>query len=465
MPPAPPDITVNALLEAKTETLKWWIAQANEAAKSSGLKPPLTKVGKKPELQRKVADYYGLDLSVNTVSSPPRKGPPSLNRAIQRKQWAHLRELGAEWKRSLDCDEPFLLCAGQEGMCASTFQSTLERGSIGLGAGSLHPHLQEGIRAFLNMQQVPRGAVESSRKRTLIPAPPTDRSMETIYAWLGAAQNGDVNALAQLFQLQSSLSGSTLPGSELSPNQVCSWPSASSILSNSSFWQSAPCTASRATSGLAEVPLARPQLVLPSVSQPPLPSPSWALAGHIASLPFQSSGPSEAAASSQSQAKVLDACSLDLKALNMAKNLREVIAQVDSGQVKDIRDRYGPTRGSAGSSAQWKMVKTVVNKRERIYTQLASEFNGDKDRFFAFFTIPARKRKSLPGKSTVDGVQLRPSNKVAAAIYVRDKDLKEEMKSSDYHDGNGHFQGDLWETRWQGRNQWEIWRELGKERY
>jgi hypothetical protein len=429
MPPAPPDITVNALLEAKTETLKWWIAQANEAAKSSGLKPPLTKVGKKPELQRKVADYYGLDLSVNTVSSPPRKGPPSLNRAIQRKQWAHLRELGAEWKRSLDCDEPFLLCAGQE------------------GAGSLHPHLQEGIRAFLNMQQVPRGAVESSRKRTLIPAPPTDRSMETIYAWLGAAQNGDVNALAQLFQLQSSLSGSTLPGSELSPNQ------------------SAPCTASRATSGLAEVPLARPQLVLPSVSQPPLPSPSWALAGHIASLPFQSSGPSEAAASSQSQAKVLDACSLDLKALNMAKNLREVIAQVDSGQVKDIRDRYGPTRGSAGSSAQWKMVKTVVNKRERIYTQLASEFNGDKDRFFAFFTIPARKRKSLPGKSTVDGVQLRPSNKVAAAIYVRDKDLKEEMKSSDYHDGNGHFQGDLWETRWQGRNQWEIWRELGKERY
>jgi hypothetical protein len=36
-----------------------------------------------------------------------------------------------------------------------------------------------------------------------------------------------------------------------------------------------------------------------------------------------------------------------------------------------------PTRGYLGSSAEWKMVKTVVNKRERIYAQLASEFNTD----------------------------------------------------------------------------------------
>jgi hypothetical protein len=156
MPPsAPPEITVKALLEAKTDTLKWWIVGANEVAKSSGLKHPLTKAGNKPELQRKIADYYGLDLSVNAVSSPPRKGPPSLNRAIQRKQWAHLRELGAEWKRSLDHNEPFLLCAGQEGMCALPLFSprSREAQSASAGAGSLHPHLQEGIRALLDMQQ------------------------------------------------------------------------------------------------------------------------------------------------------------------------------------------------------------------------------------------------------------------------------------------------------------------------
>jgi hypothetical protein len=45
--------------------------------------------------------------------------------------------------------------------------------------------------------------------------------METVYAWLGAAQNGDVNALARLFQLQDTLGGgSPLPSSEHSPHQV-----------------------------------------------------------------------------------------------------------------------------------------------------------------------------------------------------------------------------------------------------
>jgi len=91
-----------------------------------------------------------------------------------------------------------------------------------------------------------------------------------------------------------------------------------------------------------------------------------------------SSTPTDAAISSRSQAYVLDACGLDLKALNMEKNPREVIAQVESGQVEEIHKWYGPTHGSLGSSAEWKTVKTVVNKRERIYAQLASEFNGIK---------------------------------------------------------------------------------------
>jgi hypothetical protein len=115
MPSAPPEINVKALLEAKTDTLKWWVVRANEAAKSNGLKNPLTKAGKKLELQQKIAEYYGLDLSVNAIPSPPKKEPPSLNKEIQRKQWAHLRELGAEWKRSLDRNEPFLLCTGRQG--------------------------------------------------------------------------------------------------------------------------------------------------------------------------------------------------------------------------------------------------------------------------------------------------------------------------------------------------------------
>src|SRR5262245_27675630 len=104
MPSAPPEITVKALLEAKADTLRWWVAQANEAARENGTKNPLTKAGKKLELQQKIASHYGLDLSVAAIASPPmkKKGlPPSVKKEIQKKQWAHMRDLGAEWKRSL----------------------------------------------------------------------------------------------------------------------------------------------------------------------------------------------------------------------------------------------------------------------------------------------------------------------------------------------------------------------------
>jgi hypothetical protein len=89
MPSVPPEITLKALLKAKTDTLKWWVVQVNEAAKSNGLKNPLTKARKKPELERKIAGYYGLDLSVNAVVSL-KKAPPSLNKEIQ-ERCAHMR--------------------------------------------------------------------------------------------------------------------------------------------------------------------------------------------------------------------------------------------------------------------------------------------------------------------------------------------------------------------------------------
>jgi len=70
---------------------------------------------------------------------------------------------------------------------------------------------------------------------------------------------------------------------------------------------------------------------------------------------------------------------LDLKALDMAKNLRGVFAQVESGQVEEImiRKRFGPTHGSLGCTADWKTMKAVY--KGGVYAQLASEFNGDGD--------------------------------------------------------------------------------------
>jgi hypothetical protein len=58
----------------------------------------------------------------------------------------------------------------------------------------------------------------------------------------------------------------------------------------------------------------------PSSSSPQIVSP----------FPIMSSTPTDAAISSRTRAHTLDARSLGLEALNMAKNLREVIAPVES---------------------------------------------------------------------------------------------------------------------------------------
>jgi hypothetical protein len=110
-PPAPPDITVHAILVAKLEELKWWIARANDAAKvCGGKKKPLTKTGNSNELRRKLADYYGLNLDVPVVAKTTGVKDHSLDGAIRKRQWAHLRALGGEWKGCAERRQPFVLC-------------------------------------------------------------------------------------------------------------------------------------------------------------------------------------------------------------------------------------------------------------------------------------------------------------------------------------------------------------------
>jgi hypothetical protein len=113
----PPDMTVPAIHGAKIEKLKWWISRANETAKACGEKKnPLTKGGNANDLRRKIAEYFGLDLSATTVveSTAAKKGADSesdtLRQTIQKRQWAHLRALGSEWKDCAEKKVPFALC-------------------------------------------------------------------------------------------------------------------------------------------------------------------------------------------------------------------------------------------------------------------------------------------------------------------------------------------------------------------
>jgi hypothetical protein len=126
--------------------------------------------------------------------------------------------------------------------------------------------------------------------------------------------------------------------------------------------------------------------------------------------------------------------------------------QVDSGEVRRIRDLYGPQKGRLAFPV-WARIKVTITRRERVHEQLSTEFQGDKDRFFNFFTL-------TPGKDA-----LRPYRKIAEAIPQMRKDLKAEMALPAYLDMAGAFSMALWEQRWAGRNRWEVWRELGQEQY
>jgi hypothetical protein len=166
------------------------------------------------------------------------------------------------------------------------------------------------------------------------------------------------------------------------------------------------------------------------------------------------------------QATLLQTCNVDIQALETANGLQDVISQVESGQVSRICDLYGPKPGrtTPPTVVKWKNIKGSITKRERIYKQLVTQFNGDKARFFDFFTVQdtsmIRKRKH----KAEDG-QLQAMRKVVEAIPHCMADVTSEMQKPKYLDSSGQFSDELWAHCWGGKNHWEVWRQLGKEWY
>jgi len=99
----PADVTTLTLAHAKGEQLKFWIDGANREAGTR----VLTKGGRVQELRERLAVYYGLDLSAPLPSNAPPAGPSTREMDIHKRQWAHLRNLGAQWESS---PETFALC-------------------------------------------------------------------------------------------------------------------------------------------------------------------------------------------------------------------------------------------------------------------------------------------------------------------------------------------------------------------
>jgi hypothetical protein len=150
------------------------------------------------------------------------------------------------------------------------------------------------------------------------------------------------------------------------------------------------------------------------------------------------------------QAGMLAACSLDIETLTRADGLREVIAQIESGKVQAIRDKYGP-RSKRPGDPMWPKIKVAVTRRERVYTLFKKEFNGDKEHFFSFFS-----KKQHKGN---EGCSLEAFRTVVEAIPHMEKDLCAEKEKPEY------VSEVTWADKWKGLNKMEIWRAIGKESY
>lgn len=177
-----------------------------------------------------------------------------------------------------------------------------------------------------------------------------------------------------------------------------------------------------------------------------------------APLPSTSAGPSQ-------QTTLLGAFRPNPKALDYANDIRDVIRQVQQGVVQSFRDLYYAPRGKKPFSTDvaWDSIKLKITRRERTYAQLMKHFGGDEDRFFAFFTISADE---MEGKKRKKGLQcLRPMRKLVEAITPMETDIRAVKSEARYQGTDSSFSQELWDLAWPGKNDWEVWRELGKERY
>ena len=116
---------------------------------------------------------------------------------------------------------------------------------------------------------------------------------------------------------------------------------------------------------------------------------------------------------------ILQACQLELDALSHASSLHEVVEQVEEGCVQQIRDKYGPRKGRLPNPL-WENIKGTVNRQGRLYVQLETEFAGEREHFFDFFTHQPRDESAVSskGKRKASGESLFPLCKVVDVISL-----------------------------------------------
>ncbi|THH30977.1 hypothetical protein EUX98_g3219 [Antrodiella citrinella] len=476
-PQPPTNLTPESLLRAKGSELGQWIDLANKAAqeKAGNKKKVLIKTGKVESLRSRLADYYGFVLAAasgtdntgvivagggsHSQSAGTQVGGTSsttsiasTNHEIRIRQWAYLRTLCDRWREAERTP-------GQE---------------LILVKNPLPGHFNSLAR-----HPVPAARVAQLAPRMIQPAelPAQSLTGDPLKAALqdAAVRVSDVRVVATKYKQYSACT-----------RESTWWFCASyhyEPIGSPARPYLAPTQSHDRDLTMVHVP-AQPLITPPS---PPVPRQQSEQSHSLipASVGIGAPGrntPNAHHASSRRTVtlSVLESCQPEavIRSLQKASGLRDVIRQMKNGEVQAYRARYGPSsQGEGGSVARahkdWNTLNVTITRRERIYREFLTEFKGDEDRFFKFFTVDlddesngssssARKRKH----KSPDVEQLRPLRLVAEAIPHVNRDIEVEKARSLYRDPNtAEFSHELWEKKWEGCNKWEVWRELGKEVY
>ncbi|KAJ7159816.1 hypothetical protein C8R43DRAFT_345514 [Mycena crocata] len=189
MPPLPADLDTASLTSASGSQLDFWIDSANKISTNAGGKKVLIKKGKVDERRQRLADYYGLDLSVIPVA--PAIGPITRDKDINNRQWSYLRSLGTEWATR---GENFRLIEESTSAPSATHSSLLP---------SIQSAITEALGGLADIASI--SSVTTANEGSNNPM-----DSETVQALIESAKEGDMTSIVDLFKLHASITHSTV---------------------------------------------------------------------------------------------------------------------------------------------------------------------------------------------------------------------------------------------------------------
>ena len=139
------------------------------------------------------------------------------------------------------------------------------------------------------------------------------------------------------------------------------------------------------------------------------------------------------------------------------EGLHEVLEQVKSGLVHQLRVKYGPSLSPPKKADPlWTTIGQQISRWECLYQDFEAEFEGDMERYLTFFTYQGGVRQKVELKT-------RSMRLLVEDIPKQNKCLEFETQSAVYMDKEGNFSKEHRQEKWGSKNKWEIWFELDPE--